>query len=223
MVYDPLGAIDRKSYYRHYNKHMMAVCIKMNDDKYMKQGMIESRRYNSNRHEVLLTFPSDYEDHRANVVAMWLNVTDVLCAWNEEVIYEIIQNRKLEDSDWGLVGANHWMNGEIVIVSEVYEGDTTEVCLMKGEEGYFETMKTNCIHPLKLLSAPNGVTLKRNRTFKNEEGIMDDLNEPRKKIIKIPDIVVCLRPDMDRKNNDSKGKKIHRRLSRQIVTYDQDY
>jgi hypothetical protein len=33
---------------------------------------------------------------------------------------------------------------------------------MKGEEGYFETMKTNCIHPLKLLSAPNGVTLKRN-------------------------------------------------------------
>jgi hypothetical protein len=71
MVYDPLGAIDRKSYYIHYNKHMTAVCIKMNDDKYMKQGMIESRRYNSLRHAVLLTFPSDYEDHRANVVAMW--------------------------------------------------------------------------------------------------------------------------------------------------------
>jgi hypothetical protein len=38
MVYDPLGAIDRKYYYRHYTKHMMAVCIKMNDDKYMKKG-----------------------------------------------------------------------------------------------------------------------------------------------------------------------------------------
>jgi hypothetical protein len=108
------GAIDRKSYYRHYNKHM-------------KQGMIESRRYNSRRHEVLLTFPSDYEDHRANVVAMWLNVTDVFCAWNEEVICEILQERKLEDLDWGLVGANHRMNGEKVIVSEVYEGDTTKV------------------------------------------------------------------------------------------------
>jgi hypothetical protein len=132
MVYDPLGAIDRKSYYIHYNKHTMAVCIKMNDDKYMRQGMIESRRYNYLRHEVLLTFPSDYKDHRTNVVAMWLNVTDVLCAWNEEVIYQIVQDRKVEDSDWGLVGANHWMNGEIVIVYEVYEGDTTEVCLMKG-------------------------------------------------------------------------------------------
>jgi hypothetical protein len=152
----------------------------------MRQGMIESRRYNSLRHEVLLTFPSDYEDHRANVVAMWLNVMHVLCAWNEEVIYETVQDRKLEDSDWGLVGENHWMNGEIVIVSEVYEGDTTEVCLMKGEEG-----------PLKLLSAPNGVTLKRNRTFTNEEGIMDDLNEPSKKNKRIPDSVVCLRPDVD--------------------------
>jgi hypothetical protein len=90
---------------------MMAVFIKMNDDNYMKQGMIESRRYNSIRHEVLLTFPSDYEDRRANVVAMWLDLTDVLCAWNEEVIYEFVQDRKLEDSDWGLVGANHWMNG----------------------------------------------------------------------------------------------------------------
>jgi hypothetical protein len=99
---------------------------------------------------------------------MWFNVKDVLCNWNEEVIYEIVENRKLEDSDWGLVGANHWMNGEIVIVSEIYDGDMTEVCLMKGE-GYFERMKTNCIHPLKLLSAPNGVTLKRNQTFTNEE------------------------------------------------------
>jgi hypothetical protein len=102
----------------------MAVCIKINDDKYMKQGMIESRRYNSLRHEVLLTFPSDYEDHRDDVVAMWLNVTDVLCAWNEEVSYEIVQDRKLEDSDWGLVGAHHWMKGKIVILSEVYKGDT---------------------------------------------------------------------------------------------------
>jgi hypothetical protein len=58
---------------------------------------------------------------------------------------------------------------------------------------------------------------------KNEEGIMDDLNEPREKIKRIPDIVVCLRPDMDRENDDSKGKKQHRRLSRQIVTYNQDY
>jgi hypothetical protein len=73
MVYDPLGAIDQKSYYIHYNKNMMVVFIKMNDDKYMKQGMIESRRYNSNRHDVWLTFPSNYEDHRANVVPMWLN------------------------------------------------------------------------------------------------------------------------------------------------------
>jgi hypothetical protein len=92
---------------------------------------------------------------------------------------------------------------------------------MKGEEGYFETMKTNCIHPLKLLSAPNGVTLKRNQTITNEEGVMDDLNEPREK--KIPDIVVCVWSDMYRDKDDSKGKKQHRRLSRQIVTYYQDY
>jgi hypothetical protein len=90
---------------------MMAVCVNMNDNKYMKQGMIESRRYNSLWHEVLFTFPSDYEAQRENVVAMWLNVMDVICAWNEEVIYEIVQDRKLEDSDWGLVGENHWMNG----------------------------------------------------------------------------------------------------------------
>jgi hypothetical protein len=55
-----------------------------------------------------------------------------------------------------------------------------EVCLMKGE-GYSERMKKMCIHPLKLISAPNGVTLKRTRAFTNEEGVMDNLNEPRKK------------------------------------------
>jgi hypothetical protein len=97
MVYDPLGVTYWKYYYIHYNKRMMAIFIKVNDDKYMQQGMIESCRYSSPRHELLLTFPSDYEDHRANVIAMWLNVTDVLCAWNEEVIHEIVQDWKLED------------------------------------------------------------------------------------------------------------------------------
>jgi hypothetical protein len=90
---------------------MMAVCMKKNDDRYMKQGMIESRRYNYLTHEVLLTFPSDFEHHRADVITMWLNVKDVLCNWNEEVIYELVEDRKLEDSDWGVVGANHWMKG----------------------------------------------------------------------------------------------------------------
>jgi hypothetical protein len=86
-------------------------------------------------------------------------------------------------------------------------------------------MKTNFIHPLELLSAPNGVTLKSTRTFTNEEGIMDDLNEPRKKRKKeknIPRIVVGLRPDIDQENDDSKGRKNHRRLARQIVTYNQN-
>jgi hypothetical protein len=52
---------------------------------------------------------------------------------------------------------------------------------------------------------------------------MDGLNEPTKKIKRIPDIVVCLRLYIDRENDDSKGKKQHRRLSRQIVIYNQDY
>jgi hypothetical protein len=119
MVYDPIGTIDRKSYCRHYNKYMVAAFMKKNDDRYLKQGMIESRRYNSLTHEVLLIFPSDFEDHRVDVIAMWFNVKDVLCAWTEEAIYELEEYWKLEDSDWGLVGANHWMNGEIVIVSEI--------------------------------------------------------------------------------------------------------
>jgi hypothetical protein len=117
MVYNPMGTIYQKSYNRHYNKYMMDICTKKNDDRYMKQGMIESRRYNSLTHQVLLAFLSDFEDHRADVITMGLNVKDVFCAWNEEVVYELVEDRKLEDSDWGSVGENHWMNGYIVIVS----------------------------------------------------------------------------------------------------------
>jgi hypothetical protein len=58
--------------------------------------------------------------------------------------------------------------------------------------GYFKRIKTDCIHPIKLSVAPNGVTLKKTRNLANEDGIIDELNDPRKN-----------QTDMDHENDES--------------------